>query len=172
MKYFPLSSLSVSPLFPGFPYRYSTEGQCQRYTVVSLSVCERDIGREVLSVQQQPPLSTGCFYVVTKTVCVCQLPWYFPFLNILFCIQVCVCNVSGLFVLLVFSRAVSTFWIANPNNNLISNAAAGSQVITSASCEKTAAAFHKWFNKMNDQHGPPLIIYNKKLAWLQYLNCA
>lgn len=34
-----------------------------------------------------------------------------------------VCVVGVLF------RAVSTFWIANPNNNLISNAAAGSQVI-------------------------------------------
>lgn len=34
-------------------------------------------------------------------------------------------------ILWLFFRAVSTFWIANPNNNLISNAAAGSQVIIS-----------------------------------------
>lgn len=32
----------------------------------------------------------------------------------------------------VIFRAVSTFWIANPNNHLIGNAAAGSQVITPA----------------------------------------
>lgn len=32
----------------------------------------------------------------------------------------------------VIFRAVSTFWIANPNNHLIGNAAAGSQVITQA----------------------------------------
>lgn len=33
-------------------------------------------------------------------------------------------------VLCVYSRAVSTFWIAHPNNHLISNSAAGSQVWT------------------------------------------
>lgn len=47
-----------------------------------------------------------------------------------FSVHVCVIISLSVCVVAVFCRAVSTFWIANPNNNLISNAAAGSQVVT------------------------------------------
>ena len=45
--------------------------------------------------------------------------------------ECCLCVCVSLIVLSF--RAVSTFWIANPNNNLISNAAAGSQVTSRSS---------------------------------------
>lgn len=53
--------------------------------------------------------------------------------SIFFNMCVCLC------CLYLPTRAVSTFWIANPNNNLISNAAAGSQVITRGLRDQTAA---------------------------------
>lgn len=61
--------------------------------------------------------------LLVHTLCQCATFIIFNSPHACLCQHVCI-----FFSFFFFFRAVSTFWIAHPNNNLINNAAAGSQV--------------------------------------------